>query len=202
MQKGLIFILLLSIAFYGFAQTISFSGDLKNASYLQVNQTYQFPQSPQGYGHIKEFKPNPKRSPFLFKEERNSTWFLIDIPFDGLFTFEISPSNIRDDYDWMLFLYSPGLEKAILNDTAWPLRSNNARNNKALFSKTGLSAEGKKFHEKPGVGNNYSLPIEPKAGDKLALIIDNIYDGGGGFDLMLNLKAKPGEKLVLLRGNI
>jgi len=180
-------------------EKLQLRGDLKGAAPIGINQNYSFQKSPFGYGNIREFKENLRRNDYLFREERNSAWFLIEVPFNGILTFELSPHQIKDDYDWMLFKYTPDLDKNITSGTANPLRTNNARNAVNLNSKTGMNAYAKSKFAKPGPGDNFSLPLKVTAGDKLALVLDNIY-GGKGFDITINIGPDLSDSLVSLAG--
>jgi outer membrane protein OmpA-like peptidoglycan-associated protein len=137
------------------------------------------------------------RNPIIFKEERNSIWFEIDIPYDGTLTFNITPYSNNDDYDWMLYNYDEDLRSKLQNSTANPLRTNNARNDKSINSQTGLMEGYLNPFELIGPGNSFSSPLAVKRGQKLALIIDNIYNGGAGFDLSVNVKP---EEEGIIRG--
>lgn len=174
-------------------------GDLKIASTIYVNQQYSFKRAPTGYGKIKEFKINPERSSTLFREERNTTWFIIDVPFSGILTFDVIPHQVKDDYDWMLYKYGNDLEKNIRNETALPIRTNNARNAMALSSKTGMANGATSKLVKPGPGNNYSMPLEVRSGEKLVLVLDNIY-GGQGFNMFVRLMPDIRGPFVYLEG--
>jgi outer membrane protein OmpA-like peptidoglycan-associated protein len=178
---------------------ILLKGDLKGAFYIKLNHQYSFQKSPSGFGRLKEFKVNPTRSTTLFREERNSAWFLIDVPYNGILTFDVIPHQVDDDYDWMLFKYNSDLEKNIRNEMAIPLRTNNARNATALSSKTGMATSATSKLVRPGPGNNYSLPLNVVSGDKLALVIDNIY-GGQGFNLLIRVTPNLQGPFVYLEG--
>ncbi|MBC7745773.1 MAG: hypothetical protein H7096_11785, partial [Flavobacterium sp.] len=195
----------LSVIFYflflGLSQAQELKGDLRQAPYIRINQKYTFNKSPAGYGYTQEIKLNPRRSATFFREERNSAWFLIDVPFDGVLTFDIKPHQIIDDYDWMLFFYNASLEKSIKDEVAKPLRSNNARNSKYTSSKTGLGKKGKSSFVKPGPGNNYSMPLAVKKGSKLALVADNIY-GGKGFDIEIWINPIVTGPYVVIEGTV
>jgi outer membrane protein OmpA-like peptidoglycan-associated protein len=189
-----IILFLMLAAGTSYSQSLRLPGaDLQTAMKIEVNQTYSFPQGPKGYGKLKEFQLNSKRSPYIFREERNSSWLLINIPYQGILTFDLTPHDLNNDYDWMLFKSA--------SDLGNPLRSNNARNNKSTFSKTGLKTNSKTAFVKPGPGNNYSIPLEVKAGNKLYLIVDNIY-GGKGFDISIRLNQNYGGKTILLEGTV
>ena len=183
------------------AQTnLKLSGDLKAAQQLEVNRKYTFNKSPVGFGSLKEFKINSKRSPYIFKEERNTAWFTLTMPFKGILTFEITPKNRDDDYDWMLFSYNVTLQKEIENGTAMPLRSNNTRNKGAISSKTGLKNGATQSFTQPGKGNSYSKILEVKTGEKLALIIDNLQKDGAGFDIKISLLPQISGPFIALEG--
>ncbi|MXV49709.1 OmpA family protein [Pedobacter sp. HMF7647] len=170
------------------AQNKTSPADLDGAQAISLNKTYHFDKSPAGFGNIQEFPLNQTRSNIYFEKERNTIWFSISIPISGTLTFEISPKNINDDYDWMLFNYTPLLKSQISNGTAKPVRTNNARNNKSSASKTGLKEGIRNLFENPGPGKSFSKPLEVKSGERLALLVDNIYDLGDGFDITVNLK--------------
>ncbi|MEO8794679.1 MAG: OmpA family protein [Daejeonella sp.] len=177
------------------------AADFKAAIRIQVNQSYSFKEGPNGYGKLKEFTINPKRSSYIFKEERNTAWFVLDIPYQGTLTFDITPHDLNNDYDWMLFKASADFEKLIREEQANPVRSNNARNNKTSLSRTGLNESSNLAFVKPGPGNNYSVPLEVQKGNKFYLLIDNIY-GGKGFDLQIKLKREFTERFVQLQGRV
>ncbi len=183
------------------AQTnLKLNGDLKGAQQLEVNRKYSFLKSPVGFGLVKEFKSNPQTPAYIFKEERNTAWFTLNIPFKGALTFEIIPHRTADDYDWMLFNFN-GLQKEIEKGTAKPLRTNNTRNEKSTAGKTGLKPAVSQTFTQPGKGNNYSKTLDVKTGEKLALIVDNIYHNGAGFDIKINLSDPPlTGSLVVLEG--
>ena len=162
--------------------------DLEGAKPLLVNKFYSFQQSPKGYGTILEFPKDEHRSPYYFEEERNTAWFVIEIPFSGVLTFEINPHNAHDDYDWMLFNYTSDLNSQLKAGKSKLLRSNNSRNDETVKGKTGLQESYLNLFERPGPGKNYSKAVSVVKGQKLALLIDNIYEKGSGFDFISSLK--------------
>ena len=192
---------LLYLSFAKAQEKLPLRGDLKGAPLIRVNQPYSFLNSPSGYGKLKEFKINYSNSPVTFKEERNSAWFITEVLSGGILSFDLTPHQVKDDYDWMLFKFNPDLEKNLQNGSVHPLRSNNARNAPSLFSKTGLGSNSKSNFVNSGPGNNYSLPLRVKKGDKLALVLDNVY-GGKGFDIMISVKPDWAGQFGFLEGTI
>lgn len=169
------------------AQQTTFA-DLHTPKQVALNKFYTFPQSPKGYGTIQEFPVNSKRSEYFFEQERNTIWFVMEVPFSGMLTFEITPHNVKDDYDWMLFANTPELKTQLKSGTAKLLRSNNSRNDVSIKGKTGLKNGFANLFEEPGPNRSYSKPLKVAKGQKLTLIIDNIYNLGFGFDFGSELK--------------
>lgn len=197
-MRGLLLIWLLFQGARASTQTLDRNtGDLKGALNIKLNKTYLFKRSPNGFGQIREFSRDAKRSANIFREERHSAWFTFTIPYKGILTMVISPESLKDDYDWMLYDF-----KSLQGrnpEEVMPLRSNNARNDAALSGKTGMLEQGNQLRVPPGPGNNYSSPVEVWPGQKLILVIDNIY-GGKGFAMQLNLR--PQYELITLEGTV
>ncbi|HEY0055560.1 MAG TPA: OmpA family protein [Pedobacter sp.] len=186
MIRSVILLFGLLLSFGSKAQMVN--GDLNTAKPIIINKLYSIPASPKGFGNFQEFPENYKRSPYLFEVERNTIWFVIDIPFNGILTFEIMPHRKEDDYDWMLFNYNPKLESQVRNGDAFPIRSNNSRNDVSLKGMTGLKNGYPDVFEAPGPGKSFSSALNVKSGQRLALVIDNIYEKGLGFNFISHLK--------------
>jgi len=183
-------VVLVTAAFFCNAQTLVIkknAGDLENATLIFPNRTYSFLNSPSGFGARQEFPKNPYRASFVFKEERNTVWFLMPITSTGTLTFEVTPKSPKDDFDWMIYKYSYRLKKEIAKDVARPIRSNISRNDGTVGGKTGMKEGFQNAYAVPGPGRSFSKPIEVSKGDTLAFIIDNIYEHGSGFTLTSNL---------------
>ncbi len=175
--------------------------DLESAKTILVNKTYIFSSSTAGFGKKQEFPKNGKRQSTIFKEEKNSTWLLISMPYSGTFSFEISPKDPADDYDWMVYRYNKKLGSDIARNIALPLRSNISRNDHSVAGKTGLKDGFQNMFAVPGPGKSFSKTIEVNKGDTLALIIDNIYKTGSGFTF--NSKLVLGFPLTaIIKGRI
>lgn len=172
-----------------FSQSVRYlPADFRGAQKIQVNAEITAQKSPSGFGNLQEFRPDPQRSRHIFKEERNTRWFYFDIPFSGSLTFELTPYRVRDDYDWMLFKYTPGLENEILLGKAMPIRSNNSRNNPHARSITGMKEGFSDLYTHPGPNIAFSRAVDASKGERYYLIVDNIYEKGQGFKLKLELK--------------
>lgn len=175
--------------FYSLAQEVKTShADLREAKPVILNRKYSFPASAKGFGNIQEFSEKVTRSDYYFKKERNTIWLSMSIPFNGILGFEITPYSQADDYDWMLFYNTPDLKDKLDKGKAELIRSNNCRNDKTLNGRTGLKTNFGNLFEKPGLGKSYSKLLQVKKGQKLILVIDNIYDSGAGFDFVSSIR--------------
>ncbi|MGI4749259.1 MAG: OmpA family protein [Janthinobacterium lividum] len=171
-------------------------GDYAGAVSLNINQKYFFKNSAVGFGQ-QEYPQHKKRKSYLFEKERNTAWFSLNIPADGWLIFEITPFQIKDDYDWMLFKEtSNGSNQSIDYDD--PIRSNNSRNELAISGQTGLKEGFTNDFTAPGLGKSFSKPVAVHAGENYILVVDNIYSDGKGFtffssvdNMLPSQKTKP-----------
>ncbi|WP_207421653.1 OmpA family protein [Desertivirga brevis] len=198
-------VVLVATAFSCSAQTLKITksaGDLSHAILIHPNINYSFTNSPLGYGSIQEFPKNAYRASFVFKEEKNTVWFIMPIGANGCLTFEISPKSEGDDFDWMIYKYSHKLAKEITKDIARPVRSNISRTDPAVSGKTGMKEGYQNSYAVPGPGRSFSKPLDVKKGDTLAFVIDNIYHNGSGFSFksslsnQIPLTAKLSGKII------
>lgn len=197
-------VVLVATAFFGSAQPLTISksaGDLNRAILIQANRNYSFSNSPSGFGLKQEFPKNAYRASFVFKEEKNTAWFIMPILSNGTLTFEITPRRKEDDFDWMIYKYSYTLGREILKDIARPVRSNISRNDGTVGGKTGMREGYSNLYAVPGPGKSFSKPLDVKKGDTLAFVIDNIYDNGSGFTFTSTLSNRI-PLLATIKGKV
>lgn len=150
--------------------------------------TYGITVPPSGFGSKKDINQTFKNSMY-FDEEHHTAWYILTMPFDGNFIFEIIPEKIEDDYDFMLFKYSDvSFCNQIKNKTLTPERSNIARNKKEIKSITGLSVNATQNHVAMGIGASHSKYLAVKKGEKYILVLDNVYANGKGHTIEFSYK--------------
>ncbi len=136
--------------------------------------------SPAGFGFTQEFKA-PKTSLQSIEKEHHTIWYSLKPKQSCDMEFLLTPDKSGDDYDFMLLeCDSPCSSAAGLNF----LRSNISRNNKSIGSITGLSSEGTEPFVGEGPGNAFSTPVRLKAGHTYYLVVDNVYNNGGGHKIV------------------
>jgi outer membrane protein OmpA-like peptidoglycan-associated protein len=132
----------------------------------------------------------------FFEKPHSAAWFTFTASIDTDLTFDIAPTDVNDDIDFLLFKDESGNFASDLKaHKARPVRSNIARCDKSLEGKTGLSSKGKHSYEALGKHNPYSTPLKVKKGERFFLAVDNYTHANGPFSLFLHLRwptfAKP-----------
>ncbi|RYE11624.1 MAG: hypothetical protein EOP44_00940 [Sphingobacteriaceae bacterium] len=173
----------LIVLFFGLiglkANSQSLKGDYAEAANLNIGQKYSFKNSAVGFGREQEYPPQ-KRKSYLFEKERNTAWFSFAVFTDGFLTFELTPLQTKDDYDWMLFKETADRNNQTI-DYDHPISTNNSRNKVSINGKTGLKNGFTDNFTSPGLGKSFCKPVPVKAGENYILVVDNIYAGGKGF---------------------
>ncbi len=176
--------------------------DCTKAKILDVNTCYQI-KSRKGFGRLQEFKSKKKDEIYYFAREHHSHWFEFVAPHEGILTFELTPDNSNDDYDWLLYKADdPFYCACIKTKQELPVRGNISRNDRLLLSRTGMAMEYTNEFAPSGPGNSFSKPIEVEKGDRFYLVVDDNYIKGKGFELEVSLpkpKAKANDKTIKLK---
>ena len=178
-------IALLTFIFVLVAQGRSQNADCDNL--LVLEDTIYQATNVSGVGSRLEFSGNHLEDKYVFQEEKNSIWYLIKIPADGIFTFDIVADNPYEDWDFMLYRYKNLFCKRIDSNRISPLRTNLSRS-----PETGLSLSATENYMGAGVNEAYSKYLNVKKGDEYVLVVNNPKRGGGNHTLLLHY---PQEKI-------
>jgi outer membrane protein OmpA-like peptidoglycan-associated protein len=144
-----------------------------------------------GFGAKKEFEGNNLEDIKTFEEEKNSIWYFITAPADGVFTFDIISENEADDWDFLLFEYKKKFCKRIEDGKIAPIRTNLSRS-----PITGLSNSAIQNFVGAGINENYSQPLKVKKGEKYVLVVNNPKRSGGKHTLKLHFPKKQEEVIT------
>ena len=175
------------LSFLLYTNVLAQNSDCNSA--LQLSDTiYHQKAAPLGAGKIKELIQPKKYDSTSFKSEKNSEWFILNQPDKVNLTLSITPENINDDYDFMIFeSTSPGFCDSIkVAGKIKPLRSNISRNDKSINSVTGLSAGNDTSFVGIGVGNSFCKPLLMEVGKLYMLVVCCDRNPQNGFTLKLN----------------
>ena len=81
------------------------SNDCIFAIDLPVDVAYGPTSAPKGAGRVQDVM-REKSNPNVFEYEHNTTWYKFTVPYSGNLEFTITPTNVADDYDFLLFKYT------------------------------------------------------------------------------------------------
>ena len=141
--------------------------------------------APKGWGQIQEIE-SEKGDLYYFEKEHFTVWYSFIAAEDAIFTLDIIPDLLEDDYDFILF-ECPEINccEAIANKSLKPVRTNISRSKIDQQGKTGLSKDASQEFVHEGKGNNYSASLRIKKNRKYILLLDNVYGGNGGHEINL-----------------
>lgn len=153
------------------------------AKAIEIKDTIYGPTSPpEKFGEKLEITEADKKSLLYIEEEHHTVWYRFKCPCNGKLTFEIVPESVTDDYDFLLFKTDgkKGFCDRIATKEIKPIRTNIARNDKKLKSRTGLSLTAKADFVHSGPGQGFSKYVDVTKGNTFYLLVDNVYNGGKG----------------------
>lgn len=198
-SKSILFCILaiLALPALATAQLIPAAGDCPEAIVLKVGEQYEYARSPSGPGKVMEIQSR-KRDPHFFEKEHNTVWYKFRAPGTGLLTLDLVPYQQTDDYDFLIFkAENTGICDAILSKSLVPVLTNISRTSKAENGRTGLRPNAGKRYVAEGIGDAYSRPLEVKKGEVYFIVVDNVYEGGKGHSILLQL-----EQMVHVAGRV
>ncbi|MEM7038699.1 MAG: thioredoxin family protein, partial [Bacteroidota bacterium] len=179
------------------AQNALDAGDCPQAIVLHIGKTFTCPKSPEGPGQQLEIESR-KHDPMLFEKEHNTIWYKFRAPATGMITMEIKPMRPRDDYDFIIFkAKSRNICTEIREKTLQPVLSNISRTSTIEAGRTGLRPNAGRQFVPQGPGDAYSRPLAVTKGEIYYIVVDNVYDGGEGHTIRLEL-----ERMLNLSGQV
>lgn len=144
--------------------------------------TYGPTVPPKGHGKVMDIKACDKQDVFTFQKERNSSWYSFTAYDDGDLVIEITSVNPRDDYDFMLYKWTDSCFCDNVKQ-GWlrPVRTNLSHTQSSMgVPMTGLSAQAMSELVPLGVGDEFSLSLPVKKGERYYLAVDNVHPKGAG----------------------
>ena len=170
--------------------------DCAKARELKINgnQKIGMTLAPLDSGTIQEISPSKLNTKYAFKKEHHTAWYKLLINTDGNLSFDIVPEKPGDDYDFMLFRAGLNFCDSLVKNKLKPVRANISRDKTELSGKTGLSIKAKQELVKEGVNDAFSTPIKVAKGEVYYLVLDNVYENGGGHTIEFFYEQKVNVK--------
>jgi outer membrane protein OmpA-like peptidoglycan-associated protein len=149
-------------------------------------------RAPNGFGLKRELLQGIVLDSAAFKSENHSVWLSFTVSEKSYFEFQLTPLDVKDDFDFVLMLQSntKTCDSVLLLSQANIIRSNITRNDPAVMSSTGIAMAGTKAREKIGKGNSFCSPVELLPGNYL-LVIGSARRPNKGFTLKRVLQSIP-----------
>jgi len=168
------------------------AGDCDSAIKIILNKKgfYGPTVPPNGFGKKNEIKAK-QGDKYFFEQEHNSAWYCFNTTTNGKLGIIITPTNEKDDYDFILFKYTDSSFCAdVIKKKITPVRTNISRTGKGGTSTTGLSDKGENEFFSSGIGKPFSKSIEVKKGEKYYLVLDNVYPNGEGHTIEIGFQKE------------
>lgn len=118
--------------------------------------------------------------------ESNSTWFVWTCSKAGTLTFTLTPLNITDDLDFVVYRLPNGLGNCSGKVVERCMASGDFNYPSPCMGPTGLRNGETDISENAGCGgnkNNFLAPLQMQAGVTYALVINNFTSTGNGFSI-------------------
>lgn len=145
--------------------------------------------APPGPGVKNEIGTSKKQGKYIFEKEHHSAWYKLVIAANGKLGFDIIPTKMTDDYDFVLFKadknnFCDSLHEHLIK----PIRSCISRDKEDIKGKTGLSVRSEKELIKDGVGDAYAKYVQVSKGEIYYLVLDNVYEEGDGHTIQFSFE--------------
>jgi outer membrane protein OmpA-like peptidoglycan-associated protein len=143
--------------------------------------------SPTGWGNELEISGNAADDEKYFEEEHNTVWYKFTVKENCKLTFDITPMNETDNFDFMLFQYNgPNFPLQMEDKRIAPVRTCISRNDTALNGKTGLNYEEQApAYVHADAGPSYVKYVRARKGQVFYLAVDGkkVYRGSHGIKI-------------------
>lgn len=174
------------------------SNDALFAIELQPDVPFGPTKAPVGGGRVMEIMSD-KSHPNVFEYEHNSVWYKFKVPYNGLLEIEITPNDVKDDYDFLLYKYTDSyFSNHILQNKILPVAVNMSALDTASIKPQTVTVKGKTVTRRatsgPSIGmkhdatekiatkqstERYIKSIHVAKDEVYYLVLDNVMRGGG-----------------------
>jgi outer membrane protein OmpA-like peptidoglycan-associated protein len=174
------------------------SNDCLFAIDLKADIPFGPAQAPKGGGRIMEIQRDSK-NPHVFEVEHNTVWYKFVAPYTGQLYLEITPTDPKDDYDFLVYKYTN--QYFTNNLTAGkikPIVSNLSLPDSVAKGCTGISDKGTKKYVSKNDTMPYSQPFEVKLGEVYYIVLDHPAYEGKGHTIKAHIHVESIEPKVIV----
>ena len=152
---------------------------------------YHESQSPSGIGNYTQEIASGQTCNF---NETNSIWYIFTAASNGQLGFLITPNDINDDYDWVLFNLTNASCQSIFNNNSLVVSCNAAGGGtcNGLTGATGASSSNNQGAGCSGGNSAFNALVPMQAGQTFALLVNNWTGSPNGFTIDFGLSTGLG----------
>lgn len=172
------------------------SGDCIFAIELQPDIQFGPTVAPKGGGRIQDVMAD-KTNPWVFDYEHNSTWYKFVVPYNGVLDIRITPNNIKDDYDFIVFKYTDNyFSNRIIEGKVKPIASCLSQIDTSSKTNTmGMTKEATKNYIPKASTEQFVKSISVRKGEIYYIALDN-RTGNGGHSIKVGIVVDSFEPMV------
>ncbi|MBQ9639414.1 MAG: OmpA family protein [Bacteroidales bacterium] len=168
------------------------SNDCIFAIDLQPDIAYGPTNAPAGAGRVQDIMRD-KNTPNVFEYEHNSVWFKLTIPYSGDLEFDLTQTNPKDDYDFLVYRYTDAyFSNHLIQNKIKPIASSLAAPDTAFNGKgvtQGMRTSARELHLSKRSTERFVKSIPVKKGEVYYIVLDNLSPKGEGFTLRASVKV-------------
>lgn len=159
-------------------------------------------KAPNGAGQVMEIQAS-KKYPYLFEYEHNTVWYKFTVPYNGFLEITITPTNPKDDYDFLVYKYTDVyFSNHVIQNKVLPLAG--VVNTIDTTSKTGVI--GMKMPDSTTANTpfvtktqmtSFVKSVFVKKGEIYYICVDNATNNGSGHTIKASLHVDSYEPIVM-----
>lgn len=175
------------------------SSDCIFALQLQPDVAFGPTTAPRGAGRIQDVMAD-KNNPNVFDYEHNSVWYKFTVPYNGNLEIAITPTNVNDDYDFLVYRYTDEyFSNRLIEGKVKPCAANLSDVDTTVKPGTpslGMRKDATKFfiNKKSKEGFVKSIPVHK--GEVYYIALDN-RTGAAGHTIKVSIQVESLESLVV-----
>lgn len=165
---------------------------------IQCDEVFGPTQAPNGAGQVNEIQSD-KKHPYLFEYEHNTVWYRFTAPYNGYLEFTITPTNPKDDYDFLVYKYTDVyFSNHVIQNKVLPLAGVvNAIDTTSKTGAVGMKHDAKETFVSKKQMTSFVKSLFVKKGEVYYICVDNCSSKGSGHTIKTSLYVDSYEPVVL-----
>lgn len=165
---------------------------------LQPDVAFGPTAAPNGAGQVMEVQAD-KKAPYLFENEHNTVWYRFKVPYNGNLEITITPTNPKDDYDFLVYKYTDAyFSNHMIQNKVLPLAGVvNAIDTASKTGAIGMNKDAKdKFVTKKST-TSFVKSVQVVKGEEYYIVVDNNTAKGAGHTIKVGIQVDSYEPMLV-----